>query len=55
MEEGAGAGSGDTGVSKTLPLTKGEFFPPDRPDGGVLDDDNVVVLCQMRRFVRNGV
>ena len=26
MEEGAGAGSGDTGVSKTLPLTKGEFF-----------------------------
>jgi hypothetical protein len=25
------------------------------PDGEVLDDDDVVVLCQMRRFVRNRV
>ncbi len=46
MEEGAGAGSGDTGVSKMLPPHKRGVLSPDRPGGEVVDDDDVVILCQ---------
>jgi len=52
MEEGAGAGSGDTGVSKMLPPHKRGVLSPDRPGGEVVDDDDVVVLSEVICKVR---